>query len=296
MTVSYRPTIRFVEKDSMQQYDATLKQLFERQARGLLRLLTGSSDVREFLNVEMPQVNVPRLDLLARMADTGRLFNIEFQTTNEEWFLERMGIYYLASRIHAPGEHVEQVVLYLGKRPLRMESSLVTPAMTFQIRIVDIGEVDGEYLAGTGDLGDALLAVLARVKDRQATIHRALDRIATLEGKERELAIEQLIILAGLRGLAVEVVNEARKYMPFVVDLMENEVFRARYERGLAEGEAKGEAKGELKVLRAMLNKRFGDLPAWAQERMEQASTDQLETWSLRLLDAASLDEVLGRN
>lgn len=122
-----------------------------------------------------------------------------------------------------------------------MQSSLVRPAMTFQIRILDIGDVDGEYLAASGDLGDALLAVLARVRDRQATIRRALDRIATLEGKERELAIEQLIILAGLRGLAVEVVNEARKYMPFVVDLMENEVFRERYERGLAEGKAEGE-------------------------------------------------------
>ncbi len=65
----------------MQQYDATLKQLFERQARGLLRLPTGGSGVREFLNVEMPQVNVPRLDLLVRMNDTGRLVNIAFQTT-----------------------------------------------------------------------------------------------------------------------------------------------------------------------------------------------------------------------
>lgn len=178
--------------------------------------------------------------------------------------MERVGIYYLVSRIQSKGEHVEQVVLYLGRRPPRMQSSLVRPAMTFQIRILDIGDVDGEYLAASGDLGDALLAVLARVRDRQATIRRALDRIATLEGKERELAIEQLIILAGLRGLAVEVVNEARKYMPFVVDLMENEVFRERYERGLAEGKA----EGELKVLRAQLNKRFGELPAWAQERL----------------------------
>ncbi len=80
--------------------------------------------------------------------------------------------------------------------------------------------------------------------------------------------------------------------MPFVVDLMENKVFQARYESGLAEGEA----RGELKVLRAQLNKRFGELPAWAQERLERASAEQLETWSLKLLDAASLDEALGRN
>jgi hypothetical protein len=214
----------------------------------------------------------------------------------------------VVSRIHSKGEHVEQVVLYLGKRPLKMQNSLITPTMTFQIRIIDIGDVDGEYLAASGDLGDVLLAVLARVKDRQATIRQALDRIATLEGKERELAIEQLIILAGLRGLEVDVVNEARKYMPFVVDLMENKVFQARYESGLAEGEARGrvegeargraegEVRGELKVLRAQLNKRFGELPAWAQERLERASAEQLDTWGLKLLDAASLDEALGRN
>jgi hypothetical protein len=98
----------------------------------------------------------------------------------------------------------------------------------------------------------------------------------------------------------VDVVNEARKYMPFVVDLMENKVFQARYESGLAEGEARGrvegEVRGELKVLRAQLNKRFGELPAWAQERLERASAGQLDMWSLKLLDAASLDEALGRN
>jgi predicted transposase YdaD len=84
--------------------------------------------------------------------------------------------------------------------------------------------------------------------------------------------------------------------MPFVVDLMENKVFQARYERGLAEGEAKGKAEGELKVLQAQMNKRFGELPRWAQERLERATTEQLETWSLKLLDAATLEEVLGKN
>jgi hypothetical protein len=207
----------------MQQYDATLKQLFERQARGLLRLLTGSSEVREFLDVEMPQVNVPRLDLLARMADTGRL--VQYRVSNHQRRLA----------CGASGH-----LLSCEPHPVQRRA------------------------CGAGRFGDALLAVLARVRDRQATIRQALDRIASLEGKERELAIEQLIILAGLRGLAVEVVNEATKYMPFVVDLMENEVFRERYERGLAEGKA----EGELKVLRAQLNKRFGELPAWAQERL----------------------------
>jgi hypothetical protein len=85
---------------------------------------------------------------------------------------------------------------------------------------------------------------------------------------QRKLAVEQLAILAGLRGLELELVKEARKYMPFVIDLMENRVYRNRYERGVADGRS----EGALKVLRAQLKKRFGRLPLWAQKRLDEAT------------------------
>jgi hypothetical protein len=163
-------------------YDVTLKTLFTRSARGLLRRLTGGS-VTEWLNVEMPRVNVPRLDLLGRFSN-GALWNIEFQTTNDAQMAERAGVYYLETRIRT-GEHVEQIVLYLGKAPVRMSSSIDTPSMQFKFRLVDIGEIDGDELAESGDLGDAMLAILARVKSRQLAIRRVLDRIAKLKGKAR---------------------------------------------------------------------------------------------------------------
>lgn len=119
--------------------------------------------------------------------------------------------------------------------------------------------------------------------------------IGKLDGKERELAVEQLAILAGLRGLEVEVIEEARKFMSFVIDLTENKIFQNRYQRGLAEGEARGELKGELKVIRTQLTKRFGRLPAWARKRLDSATTEQLDSWSLKLLDAKTLEGVIGK-
>jgi hypothetical protein len=74
-------------------YDATLKALFTRSARRLLTALAGGSVV-EWINVELPRVNLPRMDLLARL-DTGGIFQIEFQTTNEPRMAERMAVYYL---------------------------------------------------------------------------------------------------------------------------------------------------------------------------------------------------------
>ena len=147
-------------------------------------------------------------------------------------------MYYLEARIKHD-EDVEQIVLYLGKEPVWMRDFIDTRAMRFKFRLIDIGELDGDELAASGDLGDAILSVLAKVKNRREAVRRALDRIATLKGKKRELAVEHLTILAGLRGVEADVVEEARAYMPFVIDLMENAVFRNRYERGVAAGEAK---------------------------------------------------------
>lgn len=48
-------------------------------------------------------------------------------------------------------------------------------------------------------------------------------------------------------------------------------------------------------MLRRLLVRRFGALPAWVDERLARASTEQLETWGERMLDAVSLTEVLGQ-
>ena len=139
----------------MQQYDATLKQLFERSARGLLRTLCGGATVTEWINVELPSVRVPRMDLLGRL-DSGGLLNIEFQTTNESFIAERAGIYYLETRIKYK-QDVDQVMLYLGKEPMRLENTIDTKQMHFTFRLIDIAELDGDELARSGDLTRGLI-------------------------------------------------------------------------------------------------------------------------------------------
>jgi hypothetical protein len=264
-------------------YDATLKALFTRSAGRLLTVLAGRTIV-EWINVELPRVNLPRMDLLGRL-DTGGIFQIEFQTANEPRMAERMAVYYLET-FRRYGEYPEQIVLYLGKDPLRMATTINTPRMKFEFRLVDIGELDGDELLVSGDVGDAILGVLARVTDRDAAIRPVLERIATLKGRERQLALEQLMILSGLRGLEPKVRKEA-KNMPFVIDLMENEFYREAID--------KGRAKGRMEVLQAQLTRRFGRLPAWSKERLESATPRQLEAWALKVLDAKKLEDVLGK-
>ncbi|MCI5132425.1 MAG: DUF4351 domain-containing protein [Candidatus Electrothrix sp. EH2] len=53
-----------------------------------------------------------------------------------------------------------------------------------------------------------------------------------------------------------------------------------------------GEQKGEIRLLFRQLRKRFGELPGWVEERLRQASSGMLETWSERVLTASTLEEV----
>jgi hypothetical protein len=65
-------------------------------------------------------------------------------------------------------------------------------------------------------------------------------------------------------------------------------------DEGRKEGRDEGRKEGELTVLLRLLRARFGELSASAMARIEAADVEDLERWADRLLNARTLDEVLG--
>jgi len=63
-------------------------------------------------------------------------------------------------------------------------------------------------------------------------------------------------------------------------------------QEGRLEGRLEGEQTGEARLLQRLLTRRFGALPADCVARIRAASSEQLERWSDRVLDAHSLTEV----
>ncbi|HIJ84595.1 MAG: hypothetical protein HW380_457 [Magnetococcales bacterium] len=61
---------------------------------------------------------------------------------------------------------------------------------------------------------------------------------------------------------------------------------------GKKKGEKEGEKKGGAKMLTRLLQRRFGDLPDWAEKKIAAAEPPALEEWAFRFVDAKSLDEV----
>jgi hypothetical protein len=286
----------------VQQYDISLKLILRGSGVGALQTLTGGAAVERWLDVEMPEVRSTRVDLLGEMAG-GDLLHIELQSTNDPRMALRMAEYCL--RVYRLFDRFpRQILLYVGNSPLRMETELNASKLAFGYEAVDIRDFDGERLLDSGFIGDNVIAILTRVRDRRLAIQRILSRIAALAPGDWEAALGQLLRVSGLRELEETVEREARA-MPVFNPIMDNKVLGREIKRGIElgreqgvqlgvqQGMEQGMQQGELKLLRRLIEARFGPIPTWAQTRLGGLSTDHLEGLAVRILSAKSLDELL---
>ena len=59
-------------------------------------------------------------------------------------------------------------------------------------------------------------------------------------------------------------------------------------------GMEKGIGKGQARLLKLLIQQRFGPLPEAVDARLRTAAPEQLDAWALQVLDAACLEEVFG--
>ncbi len=273
----------------MQQFDITLKMLLRGRSSVLVKTLGGGRVVR-WLEVENLKVESSQVDRLC-MVEGGGLVHMELQSTNYKDMPARMAEYALAVRRRFR-KMPRQVVLYVGRTPMRMATEFREGRMTHEYEIIDFRKLDAQPFLDSPDVGDNVVAVLGRLRDQRAAVAKIIARIGRLQGSEREAAVAQLCILAGLRGLE-ETVKEEVERMPIVVDLMKNKVYAESYRRAVSEAKSEGEVEGERNLLRHLIATRFGQIPQWVDERLDRTTGDELKNLSQRLFDAHSLNELL---
>ena len=279
----------------MQDYDAALKLLFRRAAPRAIQLLSGTSIV-QWLDVELPKSQNLRMDLLGEDPN-GKLHQFELQSQNDRGINLRMGEYKLGTK-RLTDKFPRQFVLYVGEAPMNMPSELVDEDgdLLVRYRLLDIRELDGEVLLASENLGDNVIAILTRLRDHKEAIRGIVAKIADLPESQRHVAMQQLVVLAGLRRLAQTVKEEVQK-MPLIIDLMENDLLGPAIRQGIAqgreEGREEGRAEGEHLLLSRLIEKRFGPLPKWATAKLGALSLSEIEVLAERLFDAPSLDSLL---
>jgi hypothetical protein len=267
-------------------FDGALKELFQQDHPSLLERLTGGAKVREFLNVELPRVQQRRVDLVI-LLEGNTILHVEIQSANDRNIAYRMLTYYALVK-QAYKRPVRQVILYVGEDRLKMPDRLEEDGNRFVYGVSDIREFDAEELMTTGNQADLALAVLAG--GGKSRLSGILKKAARLKGPARNRVLAQILLLAGLRGVAGKVQWDLRN-MDMVIDVTKNPVLMKWRREALQEGEAKGMSR----ILHDLVQAKFGPLPKWAEDRMAKSTPAQVERRAKKILTAETLEDVLGK-
>ena len=281
-------------------YDVSLKALFLREGDGIMRRLLFGGRVTEHLATEQPQVFNHRADMVVRTED-GSLHQVEFQTSNETGFAVRMLEYY-AYLVRVHKQHIVQTVLYLGPEPLRLERTYTSPSMDFRFEIVNLREYEAEPLLASQDWADNALALLAKGEPEKALV-AVMSRLRAMKSEDQDWAAGTLLLLSGILGIE-ETVNDRLKEVG-MINVMENKVLGPMIQQQFEQGERKGRSEGKqegrqegrqegkLDLLQEQLTEKFGSLPAWAMQRLQAGSAEDLHAWAKRVLHSTTLEDTL---
>ncbi len=83
------------------------------------------------------------------------------------------------------------------------------------------------------------------------------------------------------------------RYVTSIERLAREEGVEAGILQGMQQGMQQGRVEGRLQVLRKLLERRFGQLPAWATSRIESATEAELEAWTDAVIEADAATDTL---
>jgi hypothetical protein len=167
---------------------------------------------------------------------------------------------------------------------------------------VDEGRLPEETLSSTAGLSGILVRMerASGPEELQAAVKELISTI----NEPRYLSLRRAFTV-WIRRLLLGRLN-LQEPIPEVCDLQEVDHMLAErmtqwtetwkqqgLEQGLEQGLKKGEVIGQEKLLKKLMRKRFGNLfDARFQDRLRNATPEQLERWADRILDAGTIEEV----
>jgi hypothetical protein len=208
------------------------------------------------------------------------ILHVEFQSGNDKDMPYREGIYCLLLG-QKYRRRVRQVVLYVGRAKMRMEDHVDLGETKSAYTLIDIREMDARKLMASGQPGDLALAMLAGGGPEQ--LLEIAKRAGALSGAERQRVLSQLVLLSGLRRLKGRLRMELTTMGTTTDPFYKNEFVMDAM------------LHAQANMLRRMLATKFRSLPKWVDERLEEATSVQIERWSKKILTADTLEGVLGK-
>ena len=76
--------------------------------------------------------------------------------------------------------------------------------------------------------------------------------------------------------------------MPVDMDILEHDYVGPLIREGIAQGRR----EATVEILQGQIEKRFGPVPEWAEQRLADSSQSQLQDLALKFVDAKTLEEL----
>ena len=178
--------------------------------------------------------------------------------------------------------------------------------LNFRFPVVDLGPIPDEQLSRDARLRAGLMALKYGTRDPQTQMDALKEITAALVDAPEILLTVLLYLLTTFPNLDEEHVRqvirrvnpqeEAEMMSQFAQDILAKgkpEWAAMVRQEGEQKGRQEGRQEGQAEMLTRLLQHRFGDLPPWASEKIAKAEPPALEEWSLRILDAKTIESVL---
>ncbi|MBK9266825.1 MAG: Rpn family recombination-promoting nuclease/putative transposase [Polyangiaceae bacterium] len=188
-----------------------------------------------------------------------------------------------------------------------LEASLRPYVPNFAILLDDVGKVNPDDLLARPLTAEAKVVLLCLLLGR--TPERLFEELPKWHEPLSEVWREQdgalvfsavIVYMNQVARIPEEEITMALqhslKLTPAEEIFFADEVLRQRaLRKGLREGRREGRREGQQELLLKLLRQRFGELPTEATATIQAATLAELEDMGLRVLNAATLEDVLGK-
>ena len=294
-----------LRRSSSSRYDVFMKELMEGFSREVLEALLGVHvESLEPLGRELPRVTVSnrRVDFLAWVkykvgfSEKKSLFHVEFQSSNDSKMLQRM-LRYGVDIWEKHGVFPSQIVIYIGREPLSMSSSINFfqhfGTLSYSFELVDISKISASNFLASNEPDVVLLAVLSNYenKKKEELLFSVLSRLSELCPSRKELidSMTKLELVSELRGLSELVYEKVSEV--FGIDVTELKSYKLGKEEGVKEGVKEGIVGSIVTYLR----KKFG----YADEELNRLTNilfekkeEELKQLFAQLIEINELEKV----